>query len=91
MSEDKVVNLFIVEPAPPAASDPAIIEKLENLLAQAHAGELYGFGFFTINTRGISTNWASCQDPARADAGRMLAGAAMLNHRVCEVAAGQAE
>lgn len=89
MSEDKVVNLFAVEPAPPAASDPAIINMLEGLLAQAHAGELFGLGFFTINTRGTSTNWA-CGDPAKADTCRMVAGAAMLNYRVCATADRQA-
>lgn len=62
----------IIEP------EPEIIAELEGLLARAMAGDLKGFGFFTVSGMDlVGTGWV----PGCARENDMVSGAARLAHR----------
>ena len=59
--------------------DPEIVGKLEELLAEARAGQIHGIGFAIVVDDRVITGWSG-----KANRHYMLAGAARLQWRMAE-------
>ena len=74
---DNVVSLFGATPPVPRAI-PSVIEQLNGMLRLARDGHIHGFAYaYADDSGGTAWGWAG-----NADADRMLAAVARLNHAI---------